>query len=1704
MEAERLLEPRRSRLPGTSLVRALAIALVALVSVIAQVRAARADDCVGARGRVCTNDSVCSGAASSCISGTCQIPCGVAPSGQIDEQPKPNACSIGETCSPGTVGTKTKFFCKPTPFRMDLNLLDSCIYHFVEGITPAFDTGNQCSVIHQLTSLLDQNGSSTFDINDVDLCIKNFVGELPCNTSTQTCANSQTYCAADATCGEGLYCNQDLHRCERECGFIVDRDDAARSTLDRACTGTLQTCNYDRGQCRAVSLDGATCQLDRDCPTGAYCLTGQCAPRCYRSLDCPDSSWTCGSDNTCQPKPKPGAGAGFNPKDYSVVYSLDSVQVDPFQNQYSVPLLIMSTKTGKQVFQDPQVVFGYRLEAKYERKEEAKCNGDLTQLSAAEKDDCIIAPTEEFLTLGSPFGTLYADGNSATKVSLNSASEKLSPGVYPVLVTAFFNNGQSTSVRVRFKKPSPSGEYQGRMSAYLGSPDALLSTTGLAMHLYIRTKEEDPTATVITWAKLAQDNNIALEKEFEDITEGYPVTGFIHASESLVFDKPGAVTNEDNEIPVKGLYSPQLGRLRLISVIDLPKTFCVNMFGQSCSASDDLKVENTFGRAVRRIVEFIGPFRPAARTFEGQYRETISGLTPSTFTLEGGFRLLQGSQDNNPVVLRDPLLSVANAGLVTFPTNSSVSTTLRSAMTASCGATLANTLSTKSAVDAYLASYGTAPPVFPQTVFEDRIRSAIQSIGGNSATSLTFAEYLTGNVKFCSATPTTGCIDQAQLACGLAFLRRAVVENWFDTQALGVDAQGHLSTPPLFCNRNAANGENNCADASNPKSRGAVVFQDHNRYYRELTQTLVYQANAAWSDAFNALYKANERADAFGAASAYDYKQTKLREAIKNYDAARAEMLASPAAAVLFSWPMSRFQGVGAPWLAQMQTVFSDRLDAWTELADLKRRVMQTADLKKTYTFAKHVMNQEYLAQVFLAELQRHWQGSGFEYAGQSGDLLARGDVFLAKLSDSRNPLGLSPDRVYFENNSLALTNWQNYRAVVSDRITAVKATVDTAVQNLHGALQSQADLEAGLLQTQQGRDASLDEVCGPVDTTPVSCRGDASDKALATSCDGPDCAFPWTCDTSDEKGSCARVVKLFSNAVDSVSCRSDIDSNRYQIQIGKDALGVPLTRSCNRGRVGSLLQERVKLDSQRKQVKTRVEGLLRQIASEEKNLEDSRASSAEMVDYLKTQRGKFAAVEASIAAVEGTYQVASATAQGVDCLIIVGLATGTNCAGKAISTAMTVTAIAAKYAVVPALQLAASDMGRAKEIAYQEKAGDAEVRSLRLHLDSLVGDIDNSIAEYQLLVQQLYSIDMQVSDSVGSAQNVANRFAEQNLDIVKRLVGQDSGQTVRANRLIQSADKSFQSLLVDAYKMTRAFIHRYNYADNEATWTNRVYRLMTIADVQQLVSDLTDAERNYCGLSGGDCDAINNRQVMRFSLREQLFPQLKDIVDPTTGNVLYAGEQFHNLITSSIYRRRRLVQGSTVDKIEIPFAIRANDLGNASGAQRPVMLERGECNHIIVADRSGSNGTFSVNVKGTRVDLTSRILKYEVVRGGIDQIRTCDAAQVNVSTFTVGRPVIESAAQSAFQTRSGIFSACMNNAALETVENHDQPAPCWNYFARDRSLAAPDWIFTIPLENQQWILGIDDATKQPIAEQQRPIIEDVVMYFRYNARPSD
>ena len=109
------------------------------------------------------------------------------------------------------------------------------------------------------------------------------------------------------------------------------------------------------------------------------------------------------------------------------------------------------------------------------------------------------------------------------------------------------------------------------------------------------------------------------------------------------------------------------------------------------------------------------------------------------------------------------------------------------------------------------------------------------------------------------------------------------------------------------------------------------------------------------------------------------YKDEQLRHAAGRYDALIATIVGPAAGKTLFSWPAKAFASAGSDWIRLMQTIVADRMGVIAELVDLKRRVFSAAD-DQAFLFAHHLMQQEFLVQVYLMALQSHWQQEGFSY----------------------------------------------------------------------------------------------------------------------------------------------------------------------------------------------------------------------------------------------------------------------------------------------------------------------------------------------------------------------------------------------------------------------------------------------------------------------------------------------------------------------------------------------------------------------------------------------------------------------------------------------------------------------------------------------------------------------------------------------------
>jgi hypothetical protein len=1652
------------------------------------------EQCTSGQGDPCTQAADCAANANAklCVAGACQVPC-VGPNAQRD----PSQCILGETCVAATAANVgATHYCASAPFRMDLNLLDQCIYHFLEGIQPDL-TENSCSLSGALSQLLDQDGQGGFTINDVDLCIKTFLDAEACDSDRETCDDGTVYCESDFDCGAGAYCDGLLNRCQRECGLVGVRATDSVANLDRQCAGALKVCDYTRGRCRVASLEGSTCQVDADCPNASYCFVGQCTPKCYQTTDCPDATWYCSDANQCLPRPRdPDGSRPFDPRDYSLRFSQTDVALDAINDRYQIPLVIMNMATKEQVVDDGNVVFGYRLEATYGLKQEQKCFGDLGKLSAEDREDCLISADEEFLTLANPFGTVFGTGRPSVGISINHTAVKgLSPGQYQAVLRAIFNNGSSVSATVTFRKKSPNGDYTGRLSVYKDVPENLLTNTNLGMRIHI-----DQGAPKVEFDRILQENNLPRSNEFKDITRGYRVTGYIDGRDSMTVAYPGAYKASDNKIAIRGIYAEDKQRLRLIAVVDLPAQHCRSEDG-ACSTStpDALTARNRFGRNVQRIMHFIGPFDPTLGRFEGLYREDIHGMLPSTVTLEGGFILNQVLQDDGlvtaPTHVTQKLIADGSPG-VAFPDVATLRANNDAEVSRSCRRfqqTLAGyegAFADRTGFRNYLAQFHEQGPVFDQLItFESRIQTAPDSKGA-----LTLADFFRGQIQFCDPPRVTDqCVDPQLLQCGMALYRRALLNNWVSQGAVGPGDDASL-----FCHVRPGVGQDCPAGATEvdtAKERALVAMQEHNRFYKELVQTHSYGAANAISDAFYTLFKASA-GDPLDADAAFAHKDLNLQRAVSAYGEVQRILLSADLAHLLQTWPMDGFAGRGRSWIRQMHATMNDRLEALLELIDLRRRILRSQG-SNADMFARHVMHYEYLHQVYMLALQQQWEGSALEYAGQGPAMLAKGQALLAKTDESRNPLGLHPNRIYFENSDLNLSNWHAYRSRLQNKLPDLEQTVQEAITQMRNALTDRDNFESNILLTQHEVEAALDQMCGKPASYPVSCLKDRAEKEkLVKSCGGGACDFKFKCEGIDGKDSRCDTVEAYFHENDSIVCRSQVDTRNLYI----DAQGG--RRLCANGQMGSLLEERVALQAQQKQVVQRVQALMRSVARQEQAIRDTQSENKEIIQFLEEQSRNLLIMETALSAADLTLKTALTAAGAVDCLVIVGLAAGTDCPQKIASNALYTVAQVAYAAATETLRLSMGRMARNKELKLTKNAQYLQLEQMRMGLDNLVTEIENLTFEYNAVMQQRYNNEVRIQDLKYQASQTAFRHMERIEDIVDHLLGRESGSVLVRNGLVQQANIEFREILTDVYKMAQAFAHRYNLGKDVTAMQNQVFSILTVKDIRDFIKTLDTLEGNYCGTQGLDCDAVNNQEVFEFSLQKQLFPELRQM--EVNGSIITVGQQFHNEITSSRFLRRRPRASGMRTQLEIPFAIWLNDRGTAGGAPQRYMVNPEECNHFLVGGRSGQ-GTVAVNVVGTRLR-SDKTITYELWRGNTDYVRDCQEkltpVEPKVNSYIVGYTP-ESAwgqlqAPPSFITQSSGFKACENAWGLGDPVVPGQLEGCFKYFARDRSLGSPDWKLIIPLvdEEQAWLFG------EGLPQNEQPVIEDIVLYFRYNARP--
>jgi hypothetical protein len=1789
--------------------------------------------------------------------GTCRAPC-VATSEAKRGAADPTLCAYGEACVVGEErGVRETRFCKPVPFTMDLNLLDSCIYHFVEGLDPkGASDSNVCSLTRNLATMLERDGVPGFGIFDVDACIQDFLEQEPEPACDEGPCLS---CTDDEACGEGAFCSE-RGRCERECGRIVDRGGEGKESLERVCSGRMKVCNEKRGRCEDFVLGGEVCtswqdcqrgadciegrcelqppqcEVDIDCPTGAYCFLGECQPRCFRSLECPDSNWYCSAANKCERKPSPQAPQGFDPQRYSILFGVQAIKLDGVNAAQELPLLIMDTQSGRAVFGQPNVLFGYRLQLTYGRKQDPLCVGDLTRrdaqgrpvLTDAQKADCVIAPQEEFLTLDNPFGTVFGDGRQGLGVRLNTrAAKDLTPGRYEATLRAVFSNGSSTTASIIFDKPTPDGRYRGMLEIGVDDPRAnLVAVTEASLGLRIHMDEER------TWDQLLDQNNIidlenatTDEREFRDITFGYLVEGAIYGNDSLVFNRPTARTGAENEVPVRGLYSPQYRKLRLISVVDIAADAQWCRDG-ACTLSDadpeQLRVKNVFGRRIRRKIEWVGTFDDVTRRFEGIYRETLSGLLPHQVTLQGKFQLRQTQQDSALSFVHGPkgtkLLGPDGSQAVGFPARGALFTARAAKADSLCkGVTgLGNDLSAalakfsgKGAFVEYLKAMEQGPIVPEVRGLGGRVAEVLGATGGNiDAASLSITDMLRDVVKRCADDPGAAvCVDVAAVQCGLALHETALLagespvdnaptcdrsepgsngrrcvfdvglgrgryraacdgpsgaacaSNELCTAGASVDGIGtHYCRPaaggwvnraaviaemttgtgenartqlaPLFCDRRSVLPDPACRPGADTPNLSAL--QEYTWFYKTLHEILAYEAGQDVSDAFFLPYRDQyvSGASALDMTAAYREKVRLLKRAISRYDDARAQLFDPVTALALVDWPMAQFETRGTAWLSQMHAVLSDRTQTLYELVDLQRRVIRP-EMGQDALFYNHLFHQEYLAQVYLAALQAHWQGPQFAYAGEGPKALAQGDQILRKVSEINNPLGLKPNRTYFENSTTsgAPTNVELYRRRAAQKLVELigsdgrSGLIGLAKADLRQAVVSKRQLIGSLDALKDQLDDELLRLCGPDQPLPQGCSELSNlERQLESSCTGDDCAVTFQC----EDKRCKDVTRLFSDTLDAtlseVACRADTPLYRvYKNPKATDSGGADLaeylheddleSRLCVRGEVGRLLQDRASLELSRKNTLRQANDLLRQLAIKAEQMKKIGRGYSELNTFLIAHQTATTVIEEAFTAASTSYVAVEALKYGTDCITILigGTASGggDNCIQKK-ALAATLAAADVSYSAaqgVHAVAKLAADI--TKTIRLNDFEKDSRIDALAAEMDSLTSQIEGLIGQYQMVIQQMQSAKVQTADTLALAQSRWNAYSAEVHEVAEAVTGEESHWALLRNSAASRAQEKFNALLLDVYKLVQAVSYRYDLPKGESrALQNRVYQLVTAGQVQAFLDDMDCRLTGFAGQNNlnPDWDAPSNASLFVLSLRKELFPGLADIVDPNTGAILTADEQFHRIITSPPYLRTVIANGIPETRIVIPFAtwmdVRVDSLVGQSA-----LVNRNSCNHLLIGDEARPSVAVNFEVWNDRPDQQNkRAISSWLSRGTIDHMRSCDEkypiSQLPiVQPYTFGNAYHDSNVPvPSVPTR---FEACVG--AEEVLSKRDSGAiqnlPCWKNVYRERSLGSPDWAIEIdalgPKGDNGWIV----AKYGP--GEQRPIIRDVQLAFRYTDR---
>lgn len=1691
----------------------------------------------GGAGSACVVDADCAfnSEATVCVqhiasnpaSRSCEAPC---------DENNETACALGEVCAAAPASTQR--FCEPTRFRMDLNLLDQCIAHFRAGTSPVLGNDNPCAVDAQLSRLLDQDSDGDFDIEDVDGCIQAFLLQPACDPALEACPDDDLrFCRVDDDCAVGAYCDGDRFACARDCGALASRE-VGIANLVRQCSSAGTVCNEARGRCDDVDIASVTCAVDRDCPTGAYCFLGTCAETCSRQIDCPDDDWTCGGDGKCRVRPAADdvtAGFSFNPQDYAVLFSTTDVTVTPLENQVEVPLLIIDLTTKREVRDNPAVGFGYRLQIDYAVKQEAICFADPSTWTPEQTDDCLISADDEFLTALEPFSTVFAVGTPGVPVLLNSAAaDRLTPGAYKATVTATFDNGSRARFNVNFIKSTPSGEYVGSYNVSMAG-QRLNAVNELPLSFAIDVKE----GVTLRWTDLLAQERLNQSEDLVDTTEGFFVEGFMHANDMIPFANPAAQSPGDNEIPIKGLFVPATSQLRLITQIDLPGDFCLGENGACEDGDDGLTVTNPFGRDVRRVVQFTGVIDQVRKNFIGVYRERISGLVAlSDLTLDGAFITRQIKSDETPIVIDAPLGT--GGPDIKFPLVDVQLGVLDQEIADHCvdddGAPVAlvSFFENQAKFESYLQGAGTTPRASEEPVFQNLVqfRSLLQDALDNLQNddqrvddAVTLYDFFAGRIGLCvddagsgAGTPigssAPACIEESVLRCGLALHQRALLKHFVEMTNLQDAAPGELQ---LFCTQTLPT--EGC-DTDSVTAPELFTLQEHNRFFSELAESRKFLADISLSDSFFALYR--NRVNPFAQGAALAFKADKLKQASALYDDASGAFFDTPTAAVLFAWPMDRFQGQGAEWLRLASVIENDRLEVLAQEVDLRRRVFRSST-EANQMVAEGIAQNEYLSQVYLMALERQWEGNDFVYSLDADAAFTKAQKILLQLNSSRNPLGIVPDQVFFTNSDPSKENWEHYLSVLQGDdgsgglLAQAHTEIDDAVINLQASLRDVDALEDQVFALNDDFEGTLTELCGTDDEN-IACnelidRFQNAPQELAA-----DARKICSSKVSAPFGLGNKGLVRFPDECNAM-VESFVGSSGFECTLDAAFASVSVRgedRACVGGTMGGLLTERAALAEERvviaKQLAGAVDSLrgfyeLRSFTEGIHAGERLNTLAANAVSLLAS------AVSTLIGLTAGSAEEAAETA---NCVIIAGTAAGSDCPQKgaaqgAISSLKFLGGIG-QFAV----ESLGTVLGQTFDVistefgfALEREDANAEFQSLKGGADGLVDALRANLLASQAVERQIQETRAQADDA---AAGVNDRLSL----LFDHLVGRENGSVLVGSHLVRQSDKTFRRTLDVTYRMIQAFALRYNLSvDAKQRLEEKVFAAVTIEDVDSIIDEIIETDTNYCGIEGIDCDAFNNLNVTRVSLRKLLFPQLRDLIDPRTGVVITAGEQFNNIITAPPFLRRRVRGVLAQDQIEIPFTIPLAKQGDASSAS--FLLSPTQCNQILDGDPDGGNdgaGTLAVNVIGRNLDDPTQSIQYEVSRGSVDFVRACHPEVVQntgelprldypVRAHVIGYAPESLEAQRAdvpsFFTRSGELSACVNAAERRGIVDEDD---CWRFFARDRSVAASDWTLTIPLSidgaetGNAWLLG------DGLPAARRPVIDDVVVYLRHRSRP--